>query len=222
MPFAWFLDFDDTLVSGALTWALEYRFPRLIQDYQLPFQAERFNQAVLIAQERSNQADEPAQILHDLFTDMQWPHDLESPIIREAMNDYQPRLFDDVLPFLERLQAVGGPACVISNNSYAVTLAERLGVSRYVSAVYTPKNCPGSQPKPHRSLWDYVNTCQPLPNGYIPVIVGDDPWSDGAFAMNCEVACWLVDRGNRFATHPSRQQFRWVRSLLDIPLSDNR
>jgi len=81
--------------------------------------------------------------------------------------------------------------------------------------------CPGSQPKPHRSLWDYVTARQPIPRGYTPVIVGDDPWSDGAFAVNCGVACWLVDRRNRFAAHPNRQQFRWVASLLDISLSDN-
>jgi len=221
MPFAWFLDFDDTLVSGALTWALEYRFPRLIQDYQLPYHAERFSQAVLVAQERSNQAYEPMQILHDLFTDMQWPHSLEAQIMHEAMVDYHPRLFDDVLPFLERLQAAGDPVCVISNNGYAPKVAERLGVLAYVSEIYTPKMCPGSQPKPHRSLWDYVTARQPIPRGYTPVIVGDDPWSDGAFAVNCGVACWLVDRRNRFAAHPNRQQFRWVASLLDISLSDN-
>ncbi|MCC7448538.1 MAG: HAD family hydrolase [Anaerolineae bacterium] len=221
MPYAWFLDFDDTLVSGALTWALEYRFPRLIQDYQLPYHAERFHQAFMVAQERSNQSYEPAQILHDLFTHMQWPHDLEIPILREAMTDYQPRLFDDVLPFLERVQAAGEPVCVISNNNHASKVAESLGVSAYVRGVFTPKLCPGSQPKPHRSLWDYVTACQPVPHGYTPVIVGDDPWSDGAFAVNCGVDSWLVDRGNRFTAHPNYQQFRWVQSLLDIPLSDN-
>ncbi len=221
MPFAWFLDFDDTLVSGALTWALAYRFPQMIQDYDLPFDADRFNRAVLIAQERSNQSYEPLQLLHDLFTDMQWPHNIEAQILHEAMADYHPKLFDDVLIFLERLRTVGAPACVISNNNYAPDIAKRLGVAQYVSGIFTPKICPGSQPKPHRSLWDYVTAHHPVPNGHIPVIVGDDPWSDGAFAANCGISCWLVDRMNRFATHPNRSQYRWVRSLLDIPLSDH-
>ena len=67
----WILDFDDTLLLGPDTWALQTVMPRLAQEHQLPFDTQLFNDVTVKAQELSNSSDddeavqtemEPAQI----------------------------------------------------------------------------------------------------------------------------------------------------------------
>jgi len=50
------------------------------------------------------------------------------------------------------------------------------------------------------------------------VVVGDDPWSDLAFARASGLPAWLLDRDDRFGGLDLGPDARRVRSLADIPL----
>ena len=77
---------------------------------------------------------------------------------------------------------------------------------------------PGAQPKPSRALWDQLVQRIPEALQRGAIVVGDDPWSDLAFAQTCGLQSWLVDRHDRFADLTLAQDATRVRSLLDIPV----
>ena len=215
----WFIDFDETLATSGITWGLKYAFPRLIKEYHLPFDAARFNQAVLRVQAQDSQAGgDPRPLLDMLFEAMQWPKALAPALLDDIYHNYQPELFEDAIPFLEQLQARGDAVYVVSNNPISPQNVEALKLKRYVSLIVTPKLYPGSQPKPHRSLWDAIRRTQPEIEAENSAMVGDDPWTDGVFAETCGMACWIVDRMDRFQNLDETASYRRVRSLSDIPI----
>lgn len=219
MTMIWLLDFDDTLVRGGITWALDDAFPALIRDHELAFDPVRFEQLIFAAQERGSLEADPGPIVQSLFTGMGWPTALGEQFLHTLITKYQPQVFEDAWVFLDRLNAAGHSAYIVSNNPRSPALAQKLGLAERVVQVLTQSICPGSLPKPDRSLWDYLQTLigPPAP-GQGVTIVGDDPWSDGVFAENCELPCYIVDRSQRFGPLYGVKDYRWVRSLLEIPM----
>lgn len=215
----WFLDFDETLATSAITWGLDYAFPKLIAQHRLSNDLVRFHQAILVAQERTNRESDLRSILYDLFEALDWPHELEDALMGDIFTNYQPELFDDAVPFLEQLRQKGRKVYIVSNNPISPKHIEALDLGRYVTQIFTPKLYPNCQPKPHRSLWDAITASYAEINPRTSVFIGDDPWSDGAFAENCDLPCWLVDRMDRFGALHAKQPYRRVRSLLEIPIS---
>ncbi|MCC7208484.1 MAG: HAD family hydrolase [Anaerolineae bacterium] len=219
MTTTWILDFDETLVRAGISWALDDAFPALIREHGLPFDPARFDQLVLEAQERGSLEADPRPIVHSLFEGMGWPTALGNELLHSLMTKYEPQVFEDAWIFLDRLNAAGDRAVVISNNPRSPALAQSLGLAGHVAHILTQGMCPGSLPKPDRSLWDYLQAQSgpPTPGDNV-IIVGDDPWSDGVFAENCGLPCYIVDRRGRFRSLCGAKGYRWVRSLLDIPL----
>lgn len=218
MPVCWILDFDDTLATGATTWGIQYALPRLIEEHRLVYDEDRLRRAVLVVQEKVNFNPDTQPLVEELFDTMGWPHHLLEQLIQDVFTSYRPELYADALPFLQRLQARGQAVYVISNNSGAPQIAQQLGLTPYIRQIYTPKSCPGTQPKPDRSLWDYVLASNPDIIGSQVVMIGDDPWSDGAFAAACGLPCWIIDRQERLENVPGDLAVNRVTSLLDIPL----
>ena len=218
-PMNWFLDFDDTLASGAATWALTDAIPRLVEANRLPYDERRFQTVFTVGQQRANQEQDLAPLLHDFFQSMGWPRDLEMQFFNSLRQNYHPELFDDTLVFLARLRDSGQYSYVLSNNPRSPDLVTKLGIGEYIHQVLTPERCPGTQGKPHPSLWEYVVSHYPDIVSRESVIVGDDPWSDGAFAGKCGLPCWLVDRMNRFGAWDGTLPYRRVRSLLEITVA---
>ena len=218
MSTCWFLDFDDTLASGVTTWGLKYALPRLIDEYQLPYDPQQLQQAVLTAQEQSNLVIDPRPLIRDLFETLGWPQHLQAMLMNAVQSGYRPELFPDTIPFLQRLQNRAQPVYIISNNPATPDVVRHLGIVGYIRQIFTPKLCPGTQPKPHRSLWDYIVALDEELGRSTAVFVGDDPWSDGAFAEACGLPCWMVDRDERFVSLRAQTRLQWVGSLLDISI----
>jgi FMN phosphatase YigB (HAD superfamily) len=212
----WLIDFDETLVRSGISWAFESAFPKLIAEHQLPLDSERLNLAVLMAQEKSAQDMPPQEILHELFETMGWPQHLEQPFLRDMIANYRPALFDDALLFLERLRQAGKRILLLSNNALTHKSISGLGIEPYLDAVYTPALFPGVPGKPHPDFWTRIQAADSAIHAGNTVMVGDDPWSDGLFAQNCGLACWIVDRLDRLAEVSQGKPYTRVRSLLDI------
>ncbi len=202
----WFVDFDDTLVIGPVTWALETILPRLIAEHNLVSDPRHLDAALLRGQEQAAQGHGEMEILPILFDAMGWDHSLIEPLARDVFEHYIPALFPDTLPFLQRI----GSVYVLSNNNHAPEIAAALGITPYVRKFFTPKRLGVVLGKPHRALWDALRKTCPVDNA---VLVGDDPWSDGAFATACTIDCVIVDRLDRFGAVTT---CRRVRSLAEI------
>jgi len=216
MSLTWLLDFDDTLASAPLTWAVTHALPRMIAENGLPADPVRLNAALMHGQQLSNQNTEPQVVLDSFFARMGWPAHLKKPLLQTIYADYQPALFTDVLPFLMAIRRHGDLALVVSNNPRAPQIAEKLGLVEYVYAVYTPQLCGSCRPKPDGSLWDYIRQQHHGLDQTQVRMIGDDPWSDGAFARQCGIRCWLLDRFDRFQGVPATDGFEVVRSLAEI------
>lgn len=214
MSINWLLDFDDTLASGVTTWGINHALPRLIATYDLPYDPAELHAAALAAQERANQVIDPRPVLAEMFTRLNWPEHLQPEFLRDVQTGYQPEVFPDALPFLQRAQTRGDAVYIISNNPTAPDIAARLGLAPYIRQIYTPRLQPGLLPKPHPGLWDYICAANTEFDPQQAVIVGDDPWSDGAFAAACGLPCWIVDRDERFS---GLSGLRRVKSLAEIP-----
>lgn len=214
----WLLDFDDTIASGPMTWALDHAIPRLIAENHLTYTQSQLDSAMLKAQQRSNQEFDLLSIARDFFTEMNWSLELQDKLINDVLNGYQPELFPDVATFLERLRAAQQQIIIVSNNNRAPKFAKALNLDQQVTAIYTPKMFGDCQPKPKRGLWDAVNSLHKEIAETGAVMVGDDPWSDGEFADNCGLPCWIIDRLNRYQSLYKQKSYRWCSSLLDITI----
>lgn len=216
----WLLDFDDTLASGMTTWGVRWAMPKLMRQHGLSCDPLLLQQAMLTAQEQFNLSlnPDPTPVLDDLFDRLGWPRALQSSLLDDLRTAYRPALFEDTMPFLRRLNQAGRRLYVVSNNPHAPVIARQLGIHELISQFFTPRLYPGAQPKPHPSLWRQILAEVPQTAADRTVMIGDDPWSDGVFAANCGLACWIVDRDDRFGHLPG--SYWRVRSLLDIPAPD--
>lgn len=215
----WFLDFDDTLASGSTTWGWKHALPKLVRDHQLPFDRERFQRAAQAAQARvaDSAALEPA--IEQFFQTMGWPAALQKALIEDVLTAYEPELFADAVPFLDRLRAARHTIYIVSNNPRSVALAQRLGVAPYIARFFTPDAHADGLAKPDPRLWAHIVAAADGVTAQNSAVVGDDPWTDGAFAEQCDLACWLVDRDERFgALYGDSGRRRRVASLAEIPV----
>jgi FMN phosphatase YigB (HAD superfamily) len=213
----WFVDFDDTLVSGPVTWAWEHVVPRFAAQHQLPYDEASFGRVFFPILERANQNEDAQVLLTDLFRGLRWASELQPAFFEEVSINLHLEPFEDTLPFLERCQARGEAVYVISNNPRSPKTAAKIGLTPYIRGFFTPELCPGCLPKPDRSLWDYVMAQGVVASAAEAVMIGDDPWSDGPFAQRCGLRCWLVDRRERLAYLYGETPYQWVTSLLAIP-----
>ncbi len=215
----WFLDFDDTLASGSTTWGWKHALPRLIRDHRLPFDSARFQRATLAAQAQVAAGAGLEPVIAELFQAMEWPGALGQALITDVLTAYEPELFADALPFLDRLRAARHAVYIVSNNPRSVAQAQRLGVAPYITRFFTPDAHADGLAKPDPRLWAHIVAEAEGVTARSSVIVGDDPWTDGAFAEQCGLACWLVDRDQRFgALDEGGGARRRVASLDEIPV----
>ncbi len=212
----WLIDFDDTLATGNLTWAAQYAFPKFVRENQLAYDLELLGDVMVRLQARQHQNVALQVLLDELFDTMRWPNQLQQTLMDDLMNSYKPTLFDDVIPFLQRLEQRNHRVIILSNNPHTLDNVGALGIDRYVDKIYTPYNAPNTQPKPHPSLWAHILSDLGEIDPATATIVGDDPWSDGSFADSCGLSCWLVDRTGRLTGKVSANGWRWVRSLEEI------
>ncbi len=212
----WVIDFDETLASGIITWALDFAFPKLIAEHRLPFDDAVFHAALMDAQERAARRADPRVLLRELFTAMGWSAELELPLMQDVTTNYRPALFDDALPFLEALRGQDQTVFIVSNNPHSVAAVETLGLRPLVADVLTPKSAPNLAPKPDLSLWRLLTARYPEITAETTTIVGDDPWSEGEFAAGCGARCWIVDRKGRFSDRRDLFSVGWVRSLVEL------
>jgi FMN phosphatase YigB (HAD superfamily) len=212
----WFIDFDDTLASGPTTWGLEFALPKLIREHQLPFNQAQYDADVLVAQERTNQEADLQPILNDLFDRQGWPRDLQWNLLKDIQENYRPSLFPDAIPFLESLKSKGKRVFLLSNNPVAPDLARSFGLDHYLEGYFTPKLCPGCLPKPDVSKWSYITGRDSHISATNSMVIGDDPWSDAAFARQCGLDFRIIDRKARFNDVPGLPRERLVTSLMDL------
>jgi FMN phosphatase YigB (HAD superfamily) len=214
----WLLDFDETLASSNITWAFQHAFPKFIREHHLAYDVDLLGKVVLRLQERASQNYELGPLLQELFDRMGWPQHLQGQLMDDLWSGYQPALYEDTLAFLDRLHQRKHRVLVVSNSPRTPDQIRLLGLESYVHQIFTPHICANTQPKPHLSLWEYILEHETNIDPTTTIVVGDDPWSDGAFAEACGLNCWIVDRMDRFSTMQSQKNYRWVRSLLEIPL----
>lgn len=214
----WILDFDDTLAVGPTTWALTVILPEIIRANNLPFEQARFTEATLKAQEIAGETSDDQAILDEMFRALDWPTHLKQDLVARMYKEYKPGLYSDTLLFLERLKTGGHTALVMSNNNYAPHIAQQLGIDHYFAGIFTPKACGGVRPKPERDMWDYALAQAMIDSGVPVTVVGDDPWSEGAFADNCGHSCWILDRLGRYSSlHARYPAYQWAAGLDNIP-----
>jgi FMN phosphatase YigB (HAD superfamily) len=194
----WLLDFDDTLASGPVTWGYQRALPQFAAAHNLALDPDALAEGLLIAQEQAAVSTDLVPILDQFFARMGWPKALQQTLLQDVQENYAPELFEDTLAFLERLRRAGQTVFVLSNNPRAPRHVERLGLGALIDEVVTPHMLAGAGPKPERSLWDQLVQRFPFVQADCAVVVGDDPWSDLAFAQVCQVRAWLVDRHDRF------------------------
>lgn len=192
----WFIDLDDTLTISPTTWAIQSVLPRLLRQHQLPYTDELLYEALLRSQEQAALAFDETQLIDTLFRLMGWSESVKAVLRQEVQDHYMPMLFEDARPFLQRMKAAGQHLYVVANNNQTPRIAEALGIAVYVDDIFTPQRCGAARGKPQREMWDFI--CKQVTSEN-PVMVGDDPWSDGAFADACDFPCVLVDRWDRYA-----------------------
>lgn len=217
----WLVDFDDTLVSGLLTWGLERGFPHFVAAHQLPCDEEQLKQLLYAAQEISDNIVDPRPLLDNIFLEMGWPQSLEGEFFDLLQADYRPTLFPETLTFLQKLRQNNQKAYLLSNNPRSTNVARSLGIGDYFVSIFTSQTFTGHPRKPSRLLWESILSQQSEIDPEQTVIVGDDPWSDGLFADNCNLSCWLLDRHERFMAMRAQKTYRWVQSLLGIVVPDS-
>ncbi len=212
----WILDFDDTLAVGPNTWAITRIIPELVEVNQLPFHETEFIRVSLHAQQLANETNNDEVILDEMFRQLGWPTALKTELLTRMYQEYVPALYDDTRPFLEHLTNRGDTLFVISNNNHAPYIAQQLSITQYFAGIFTPKVCQNARAKPQRDMWDFVISNGLIPKDTLTTIVGDDPWSEGAFAETCQQPCWILDRLGRFDSVRMQYPYQWGKTLLDI------
>lgn len=194
-------------------------FPRLIQKHKLNYDTEKLNQALMVAQAESVNNLDAQSLLEGVFKAMDWPEMLAKPFLQELQTNYQPKLYDDAIPFLQKLQQHNKTVYILSNNPLSVKRTEYFGLLPYVEAALTPDTLPGAPRKPDAKVWDALLTICPDLTKESATIVGDDPWAEGAFADVCGLPCWIIDRHQRYRTLYDTKPYHWVSSLNDIVIA---
>ncbi|MBX6751682.1 MAG: HAD family hydrolase [Micromonosporaceae bacterium] len=210
------LDFDDTLVIGPVTWGIEQFLPEVMARHGLNPDRARLDAALLAALEMSAAQYDDDQVLAHFLAGMDWPEELWADLAVGMQGKFSFALFEDTLPFLQHLRKQGVRAFVVSNNDRSPELAAQLGIDEYLSGFITPAMQESLRPKPHPSMFDAVRAQLPDLDPATTVLIGDDPWSDGAFAAACGLPCLLVDRGRRFRTLTLPGRVTFVDSLAAL------
>src|SRR5437016_681753 len=136
----WFIDFDDTLALGPNTWAIQTVLPELIEQNDLAHNPERLSSVILQSQKEGANGAKDTDLLDNLFRAMNWPDALKANLIERVFDQYKPVLFEDTLPFLERMKARKQSLNILSNNTHAPQITEMLGLSAYFDHIFTPKS----------------------------------------------------------------------------------
>jgi FMN phosphatase YigB (HAD superfamily) len=194
------VDFDDTLAVGPMTWGIEQFLPDLMSRHGLTAEPQRLDAALLRAQESAAARYDESRLLDDFLSDLGWPEPLRVELAEAARAEFEFTLFSDTVPFLRGLQDRGIKTFIVSNNNRCPRIAAELGIADYIEAFFTPRMDPAYRPKPDRSLFDAARIAVAEIGPETAVMVGDDPWSDGAFAAAVGLPCWIVDRRRRFDT----------------------
>jgi len=210
------LDFDDTLAVGPITWGIERFLPEVMARHGLKPDQERLDAALLTALEMSAAAFDDSQVLSSFLAQMDWPAELSADLEVGFRFEFAFTLFDDTLPFLRHLRDRGVRAFVVSNNDRSPELAAQLGIAEYVAGFVTPSMQEALRPKPDPSMFDAVRTHLPDVSPANTVLIGDDPWSDAAFAAACGLPCLLVDRARRYRTLTLAGHVTFVDSLAAV------
>ena len=211
------LDFDDTLAVGPNTWAFDVVLPQLIQERNLPYEKNLFDKVMLQAQEKGSNLDlDDAEVFNFVFESLNWTHDLRSELEQRVYREYQPALYPDTKPFLDKLKSDGHTLFVISNNNHAPALAQMFGIVEYFAGIYSPKLCENALPKPKRDMWDYVARQVTIDAKQDVWMIGDDPWADGAFAQACGHKCWILDRLGRYESLHEQFPFQWAANFEGV------
>lgn len=192
------VDFDDTLAIGPMTWGVEQFLPSLMARHDLTAHPDRLNAALLRAQRTAAQRLDEDRMLDDFLTDLGWPDVLRAELAAAARAEFAFALFPDTVPFLRGLRERDIRIFVVSNNNRCPRIAAELGIGEYIEGFFTPRMDPAYRPKPHRSMFDAVRAVVAEIGPKTAAMVGDDPWSDGAFAGQVGLRCWIVDRPRRY------------------------
>ena len=212
----WFVDFDDTLAIGPNYWALNHVLPQMIEEHQLPFNEANYQQAIYRGMQQVNDNASEQAILDELFQSLGWSPDKQQELVERVFSGYQPHLFDDALPFLNAAQVASQPIYIISNNNHSPDLIESLNIRKLIADIFTPKLCGDIPGKPKPDLWDYVQQKYANINVQEALFVGDDPWSDGAFADAIGMPCAIIDRTAQFKPLYQTMTYRWINSLTKL------
>jgi FMN phosphatase YigB (HAD superfamily) len=203
------VDFDDTLAVGPITWGIERFLPDVMARHGLTPDRARLDAALLQAQEMSAVAYDNEQVLTNFLASMDWPKELWADLEVGFRFEFAFSLFEDTLPFLRHLRGRGVRTVVVSNNNRSPQLAAELGIAEHLAGFVTPSMHESLRPKPHPSMFGAVRAMWPDLDLTTTVLIGDDPWSDAAFAAACRLPCLLIDRGRRYRalTLPGRATF---------------
>jgi FMN phosphatase YigB (HAD superfamily) len=213
------LDFDDTLAVGPLTWGIETFLPEVMARHGLTPDRARLDAALLAAQEMSATTYDDSEVLASFLAGMDWPQDLWADLEVGMRFEFTFSLFDDTLPFLQQLRERGVRAFVVSNNDRSPALAAELGIAEHVAGFITPSMQESLRPKPHPSMFDALRERLPDLDPATTVLIGDDPWSDAAFADACDLPCLLVDRARRYRGLTLAGRITFVDSLAAVMMT---
>jgi FMN phosphatase YigB (HAD superfamily) len=198
VPHICLVDFDDTLAVGPTTWGIEQFLPALMARHGLTVEPQRLEIALLRAQAAAATRFDEAGLLDDFLSELGWPESLRDELAAGMRAEFAFALFPDTLPFLEGLRQRRVRVFVVSNNNRSPRIATELGIAGYIEGFFIPAMNPAYQPKPHRSMFDAARSVVVELGPTTTVMVGDDPWSDGAFAAAAGLPCWIVDRSRRY------------------------
>jgi FMN phosphatase YigB (HAD superfamily) len=209
----WLLDLDDTLQVGPSSWAELHIFPDIIKQTGIKPERAAFEAAYNRAEEMYNAGGSNEVLGDEFFQMVGWPLSMKTGIIERFTNEYKPVLYEETPAFLEWVMARGNHLYMTSNNKWARSVCQMMGIDHYFTDILTPAAC-GVSDKPSPGMWEYLKTHAALGGESGIVVVGDSLVSDGLFASNCGLDCIIVDRYDRVANVPERC-FR-ATSLADI------
>lgn len=209
----WLFDLDDTLQVGPFSWAAIHVFPDIIQQVGVKPERATFEAAYGRAQEIYNAGGTNDVLGDEFFQILGWPIALKSAILERFGKEYKPALFDDTLTFLDWATVRGDHLYLTTNNKWARSVCQMLGITHYFTDILTPADCNVAR-KPNPGMWEYLKARTGVSEESGVVLVGNALSIDGVFAKNCDLDCIIVDRYDRFDQMPGRC-FR-VTSLTEI------